>query len=120
MKIIIAACAALLTLTAGCSDSSETAPPTLTAEPDPATVARSLLLPDDVTTANALVKKDEPTEGVQKLIDCPDLASADQAAAGITASWTWSHNGQHATVTQYNAVYRGITGKEVIKQARAA
>ncbi|MBB5801013.1 hypothetical protein F4560_000781 [Saccharothrix ecbatanensis] len=70
--------------------------------------------------ANELVKKDDPVEGVQKLIDCPDLASAGQAAAGITATWTWSQGDLQTTVTQYNAVYRGIAGKDVIKQARAA
>lgn len=120
MRIVAALCAALLT--AGCSGAPQTTPPPSTAAgPDPAVVVvRDLLLPDEVMTAHGLVKKGEPVEGVQKLIDCPDLPSADQAAAGLTTTWGQADGGTYVTFTQYNAVYRGITGREVVKQARAA
>lgn len=45
--------------------------------------------------------------------------AAGQALAGITATWTRSTPTRQVTVTQYSAVYQGISARDVIKQARA-
>ncbi|MEU4740629.1 hypothetical protein AB0G02_09185 [Actinosynnema sp. NPDC023658] len=116
--IVVALCAVLV---AGCSAGSEAATPAPAGPaPDPAAVVRALLLPDQVTAPKGLVEAGEPVEGVRKLIECPDLPSAGQAVAGITATWTWSGDRRSAIVTQYSAVYREVSGKDVVKQARTA
>lgn len=117
-KIVVVLCAALA---AGCSAGSEAATPAPSSSaPDPVAVARGLLLSEEVTAPKGLVATGEPAEGVRKLIECPELASAGQAVAGVTATWTWSADGRRATVTQYSAVYRDVPGKDVVKQIRAA
>ncbi|MEV1120256.1 hypothetical protein AB0I91_34840 [Actinosynnema sp. NPDC049800] len=83
------------------------------------TLVRPLVLPEDVTAAKGLVSGGAPVEGVTALVECPELASAGQALAGITATWTRSTPTQQVTVTQYSVVYQGISGRDVIKQARA-
>ncbi|MEO6088206.1 MAG: hypothetical protein ABIQ18_34345 [Umezawaea sp.] len=79
---------------------------------------KSLLLQDETTTPLGLAKAGEPVEGVQKLIACPDLASAGQAAVGITLKWT--HSESRFSVEQYSAIYQGISGKDVVEQVRTA
>lgn len=120
MTRVLALLAAALLL-AGCSESPAAEQPTPSSTaPDPAAVVRTLLLPDEVTAPHGLVETGEPVEGVQPLVACPELASAGQTAAGITATWTWSDATSQVVVTQYSAVYRGISGKDVVKQTRAA
>ncbi|MEV0677408.1 hypothetical protein AB0I60_12900 [Actinosynnema sp. NPDC050436] len=110
-EFVVVVCAALAV--AGCS--AEAGP----AKPDRSGALRELVLPDDVTAPHGLVRAGEPVAGVRELVECPDLASADQAEAGVTATWTWSRDGREVTLTQYNAVYR-VPGRDVVEQARTA
>jgi hypothetical protein len=110
---------AVVMLVSGCSAGAQTPPPS-SAAPDPLTLVRPLTLSEEVTAAKGLVSSGAPVEGVTKLVECPELASAGQALAGVTVTWTRSTPTQQVTVTQYSVVYQGIPGKDVIKQARAA
>ncbi|MBP2337029.1 hypothetical protein [Saccharothrix coeruleofusca] len=118
MKRTFIAVGAALLAVAGCSGAPDA--PVSAPAPDYAAMARPLLLPEEVTAAKGLVRAGEPVEGVTALVQCPDLASAGQAAAGITTAWTWSGATQQAKITQYGVVYRDVAGKDVVKQARAA
>lgn len=110
-------CAALVV--AGCSAEAETGAAAGGGSSARAAALPALVLPDDVTAPKGLVRDGEPAAGVRKLVECPDLASAGQATAGVTARWTWARGGREVTMTQYNAVY-SVPGKDVVKQARAA
>ncbi|MEU5694546.1 hypothetical protein [Actinosynnema sp. NPDC020468] len=115
-RVVVAVCA-VVTTAAGCTAQAQ--PP---ADPvkDPATVVRDLVLRDQDTSAKGLTKVGDPVVGTQKLVECPELPSADKAVAGVTAKWTWSHAAEKAEITEYAVVYRDVPGRDVVREARAA
>lgn len=79
------------------------------------------MLGDQVTGPLGLVVTTPPTAGVRDLVRCPDaLPSEGRAVAGKTTEWTWrGADGRVVEVRQYTAVYQGVSGREVAKEARA-
>lgn len=80
-----------------------------------------MMLGEQVTGPLGLVVVTSPTAGVRKLIPCPDaLPSAGKAVAGKSAEWKWQGaDGRVVEVRQYTAVYQGVSGRDVVKEARS-
>jgi hypothetical protein len=80
-----------------------------------------VMLGDQVTGPLGLVVVTPPTAGVRDLVRCPDaLPSEGKAVAGKSAEWKWQGaDGRVVEVRQYTAVYQGVSGRDVLKEARS-